>query len=155
MPSTVKPPHGLAEIKATFGDIKLSGVGVLPKTWESENMILARAGWLPNGKLYVNKHVWPSLKEALEACLALNDGYKIRTLGCFNPRLKRVNGDISTHSWGIAVDLNADKNPLSLDGVLRSDIPANWIHEFESRGWTWGGRWKKPDAQHFQFATGY
>lgn len=149
-------PKGLDQIKIVYGDIKVvNGQVVSPRDWESEHMILVKETWLPKGKLYVNKYVWPSLKACTEQCLALKDGYTIRTLGCFAPRLKRVNGELSTHSWGIAVDLNADTNPLSMDGVLRTDIPAAWIKIFEDAGATWGGRFKKPDAMHVQFCAGY
>jgi hypothetical protein len=117
-------------------------------------MILVHAESLPRGNLYVNKQVWPVLKSAFEACLALHDGYKIRTLGCFAPRPKRVSGDLSTHSWGIAIDLNADTNPLSLDGKLRMDIPLTWIFEFEKRGFTSGARFSHPDAMHLQYVGG-
>lgn len=153
----MQPPKGLAAIRATYGNIAITSGGQIasPKTWESNNMIVVHETWLPKGKLYVNRLVWPSLKACFEACLALKDGYVIRTLGCFAPRAKRVNGELSTHSWGIAVDLNADTNPLSFDGVLRTDIPEMWIKIFEDACWTWGGRWKKPDAMHLQFCSGY
>jgi len=155
VPSSFPPPNGLAQIKIVYGDIQVRNGQVVTPGWESDNMETYREPWMPKGRLYVNKRVWSSLKEAIEACLALNDGYVIRTIGCFAPRVKRVNGELSTHSWGIAIDLNADTNPLSLDGVLRRDIPDAWVAEFEKRGWTWGGRWKKPDAMHFQYCSGY
>lgn len=118
-------------------------------------MIRVDAEWLPRSHLYVNQHVWPAARSAFEACLALHDGYQIRSLGCFAPRPKRVNGDLSTHSWGVAVDLNADTNPLSLDGKLRMDIRPTSIAEFEKRGFAWGGRFPRPDDMHLQFAAGY
>lgn len=153
--SNVPPPKGLDQLKIAFGDIQVRNGQVVTPGWESDNMDTYREPWMPKGKLYVNRHVWPSLKEAIEACLALNDGYKLRTIGCFAPRAKRVNGELSVHSWGAAVDINADTNPLGMDGVLRRDIPDTWVVEFEKRGWVWGGRWKKPDAMHFQYVSGY
>jgi hypothetical protein len=155
--SSVPPPHGLTQLKIAFGDIQVRGGQVVaPRDWESDNMIMVfDLPGVPVRRLYVNKHVGPSLREALAACVALNDGYKIRTIGCFAPRVKRVNGELSVHSWGAAIDINADTNPLSLDGVLRRDIPDAWVAEFEKRGWTWGGRFKKPDSMHFQYISGY
>lgn len=155
IPGWLQPPQGFMQLCARFGAITVSSGQVTTPGWESAHMMMANADWLPTGRLYVNKGVWPSLQAAFEACLALGDGYEIRTLGCFAPRPKRVNGDLSVHSWGAAVDLNADTNPLSFDGVLRSDIPDAWVAEFEKRGFTWGGRWSKPDAMHFQFVSGY
>lgn len=155
IPGWFPAPTGLDEIVKRYGKIDIGGGAVLTKGWEAKHLITAREPWMPRGRLYVNRQVWPSLKAAFEACIALNDGYRIRSLGCFSPRLKRVNGDLSTHSWGIAVDLNESTNPLSYDGKLRTDIPDAWIRQFEVRGWTWGGRWSRPDAMHFQYARSY
>jgi hypothetical protein len=155
IPGWFQPPQGLAQLVERFGRIEVAGGRVTTPGWEDAHMILVHADWLPRGNLYVNKQVWPALASAFEACLALHDGYKIRTLGCFAPRPKRVNGDLSTHSWGIAVDLNPDTNPLSLDGTLRMDIPPSWIAEFEKRGFTSGARFPRPDAMHLQFSTNY
>jgi len=156
VPSSIPPPHGIDQIRMAFGNIQVRNGQVVTPGWESDNMVMVYdLPGVPVRRLYVNKHVEASLREALAACVALNDGYTIRTIGCFAPRAKRVNGELSTHSWGIAVDINADTNPLSLDGILRSDIPLTWVAEFEKRGWTWGGRWKKPDAMHFQYCSGY
>jgi hypothetical protein len=149
------PPDGYAELVARFGRIQVADGDVTTPGWEAEHMIVARAAWLPKGRLYVNKAIWPMLEDAFLACLKLEDGYLIRTLGCFAPRCKRVNGDLSTHSWAIAVDLNADKNPLRPDGVLETDIPPAWIAEFEKRGFYWGGRFKKPDAMHLQYVFNF
>lgn len=149
-------PHGLDELKKVYGDIKVTAGRVVTPGWEDANMVMVYdLPGAPVRRLYINNHIEAPLREALAACVALNDGYKIRTIGCFAPRPKRVNGDLSTHSWGIAIDINADTNPLSLDGVLRKDIPDAWVAEFEKRGFTWGGRFKKPDAMHFQYVSGY
>jgi len=155
IPGWFAPPRGRAELVARYGDIQVAGGRVTTPGWEDANMAVAFAPWMPKGRLYVNAQVKAVLLDAFEACIALGDGYRIVSLACFAPRPKRVNGDLSTHSWGIAVDLNPDANPLSMDGVLRYDIPAAWIAEFERRGWVWGGRWQKPDAMHLQFAVGY
>jgi hypothetical protein len=154
--SSLPPPVGLTQIKIAFGDIQVRSGQVVTPGWESDNMIMVfDLPGVPVRRLYVNKHVEPSLREALAACVALNDGYKIRTIGCFAPRAKRVNGELSTHSWGISVDINADANPLYTTGDGPHDLPDEWIAEFERRGWTWGGRWKKPDYMHLQYCSGY
>jgi len=150
------PPVGLAGLIQQYGKIQVDDDGnIATPGWESAHMMMAKADWMPAGRLYVNKQVWPVLDAAMRACLALNDGYKIRTLGCFAPRRKRVNNDLSVHSWGAAVDINADTNPLSMDGIMRRDIPDKWICEFMKRGWVWGGLFSKPDCMHMQFCRGY
>lgn len=155
----MKPPHGLAEIERVFGEITVHDGAVATAGWENRSMQLFAEPWMPKGHLYVNKNIWPALKASFENCIAFNDGYKIKTLGCFAPRLKRVNGELSTHSFGIAVDLNADDNPLQkrVPGVpIKMDIPQRWIAEFEANGFTWGGNFSgHSDPQHFQWCSGY
>ena len=165
-PSWTSPPHGLAAIKATFGDIRVASGKVSPASWESANMVVV---WdfpglppRPDGSprpLYVNRTIVEPLRAALAACVALGDGYAIRTIGCFAPRLKRVNGDLSTHSWGVAIDINADTNPLAAPGVVLADavrdMPDAWVEVFQGLGWTWGGRFPRPDPMHYQFCSGF
>lgn len=77
-------------------------------------------------------------------------------------------GKFSNHSWGRAVDINPLTNPYVkgttvlppagkqyLDRTHRypGSILDNSqiVKEFESRGWTWGGRWTdRKDYQHFE-----
>lgn len=153
---SVAPPHSLADLKKTFGDIAVKDGQVTTPGWESANMISVKAGWLPRGKLYVNRNIWSAMESGFEACLAIG-GFEIKTLGCFAPRAKRVNGDLSTHSWGIAFDLNADDNPLAPKpgAPLVTTIPAQWVAEFQKCGFTWGGHFRRPDPMHFQFVSGY
>jgi hypothetical protein len=148
-------PNGLDALRACYGNIQVRNGQVVTPGWEDDHMESWRADWMPKGRLYINKRVRPIFEDAFNACLALKDGYQIKSLSCFAPRAKRVNGDLSVHSWGAAIDLNADTNPLSTDGILRTDIPPAWIAEFEKRGLRWGGRFAKPDAMHFQAVTGY
>lgn len=161
IPGWFPPPIGLAGLKAKYGKITVANGIVVPETWESSNMEMLKAVAPGVSRLYVNRYVAPILRAAIDACLALNDGYVIRTLGCFAPRPKRVNGDLSTHSWGIAIDLNASTNPLQpppspgTGAEVKRDIPDAWIAEFEKRGFTWGGRFPKPDPMHLQYVRGY
>lgn len=72
--------------------------------------------------------------------------------GCFNCRKKR--GTLtkkSTHCWAIACDVAVQSNPLGATPKLDGRIVAI----FEDHGFTWGGRWGRPDGMHFQYATGY
>lgn len=117
---------------------------------------------LPMGhSLYLNKKIEPMLRAALEMCEAIG-GYTITKIGCFAPRAKRSNSDLSLHSWGVAVDINPDTNPplrirTAADLERRKrDIPDEWVEAFKSIGWTWGGDFRSfYDPMHFQWATGY
>ena len=71
--------------------------------------------------------------------------------GCYNPRGKRGGKGTSTHAWGIAVDWCPALGPMG--GPTR--MPDFIVTAFESRGFTWGGRWARPDGMHFQAAEGY
>jgi len=71
--------------------------------------------------------------------------------GCYAFRAKRGLDKLSTHCWGIAVDLNAATNRLGATPTIRSEIVA----AFEVQGCRWGGRWRRPDGMHFQACTGY
>lgn len=71
--------------------------------------------------------------------------------GAFNFRLKRGYNSLSTHSWGIAIDINKHRGEL---GVVPT-MPDFIVEAFEKRGFVWGGRWGRPDGMHFQACKGY
>lgn len=155
-------PHGIQAIRATFGDLVVANDRIVaPEGWEAYNMIPTP---LPgySKPVYVNKHVIPMLVEALRQCLALGDGYQLKTIGCFAPRQKRSSNAMSTHSWGIAVDINADDNPpLYIRGTAdlarrKKTIPDAWVAVFKSIGLVWGGDFSSYyDPMHFQWCSGF
>lgn len=56
----------------------------------------------------------------------------------------------SNHAWGLAVDLNAPKNPMG--SRLVTDMPAWMPRMWEEYGFRWGGRYvTRPDAMHYEF----
>ena len=127
----------------------------------------------------VHKKVAPVLREALEqvwnaARLAVKkrDGfdkttayYDAATLkylrdfgldlfgGVFAFRLMRAGSRLSTHSWGIAIDIDPKHNALGTPGRM----PRWVVRIFEDIGFIWGGRWKasRCDPMHFQLCSGY
>jgi hypothetical protein len=156
----VNPPHGLAELQAQFGALTLTrdprGSGYVissPAGWESDNMVIVPS--LPGyaHKLYVNKAMVDPLTRALGVATDVCPEYVIRTMGCFCPRMKRVNGALSVHSWGLAVDICADTNPMGKP--LRTDMPRAFIDAFIAQGFTWGGSFPTPDPMHMQWISGY
>ncbi len=158
----MKPPNGLTELEARYSKLVLvpdsRGPGLRiahPIAWEVANMVSLHS--LPGGiaKLYVHRDMATPLTEALKAATAACPDYKIRTIGCWNPRFKRTNGkELSVHSWGLAVDINADTNPLA--ATLTTDLPSAFVQSFKDQGFTWGGEFSgKKDAMHFQWCSGY
>lgn len=68
--------------------------------------------------------------------------------GCYNPRaLRGGDGRLSRHSWGIAVDINVAANPLG----ARPRMDQRLVAVMERHGFTWGGRWLRPDGGHFEW----
>lgn len=157
----VPPAVGLADLVHRFGALQLAkdprGSGFViasPAGWESANMVLVPS--LPGypHRLYVNKAVVEPLTTALAETQKVCPAYVIKTMGCFCPRLKRVNGDLSVHSWGLAVDINADANPLA--DKLITDMPPEFVMCFKNAGFTWGGQFTgKRDPMHFQYCSKY
>ncbi len=164
-PAGLTPPNGLDQIKETFGDILsyINDDGSLDPRWETGQ--LARAAlpfgvplsWDPGKsvtKLYCHKTliaVFPAIFAEIEK-QGLKD--QIKTYGgCFNFRSKRTSGKLSTHSWGIAIDLNPDTNPQGKPGDMHPGI----VEVFRQFNFTWGGDWsgKSKDPMHFQFCSGY
>ena len=79
----------------------------------------------------------------------------VRWDGLFVPRhiLHDRSRGLSTHSWGIAFDINAKYNgynavpaPKGAYGSVEELVPI-----FEANGFYWGGRFSHPDGMHFQW----
>jgi D-alanyl-D-alanine carboxypeptidase-like protein/LysM domain-containing protein len=82
-------------------------------------------------------------------------GYRLdpkRCGGYVNRPIKNTK-KASNHSWGLAIDLNWDKNPERFDGVLRTNLPP-WVVPLWNRyGFGWGGNYsgRHKDPMHFEF----
>jgi D-alanyl-D-alanine carboxypeptidase len=71
--------------------------------------------------------------------------------GCYAPRRIQPRGQLSLHAWGLAVDLNASRNPFR----GRSHQDPRLVRTMERHGFTWGGRWPtRPDPMHFELRGG-
>ena len=80
--------------------------------------------------------------------------------GYVNRMMKTASGRTtntpSNHSWGLAVDINWQRNPMSTRKLV-TDIPAAVVQAWEEWGFNWGGRWPGNggtlfDPMHFEFA---
>ena len=70
--------------------------------------------------------------------------------GCFVVRNSRGSGSLSTHAWGMAVDINAMENPFQVD---KRGFTKEFIKCFAAAGFENGGLWNSPiDWMHFQLA---
>lgn len=159
------PPVGLDGIVKAFGDPRplVRPDGTMSPLWESG--ILANTpplrfsiplGWdkrhqvtrIRCHRLIVDQ-MWRVFERIHERGLQ----NEVKTFdGTYAWRTQRGNASkISCHAWGIAIDLNAFENQLGTEGEMHPGI----VECFEGEGFLWGGRFSRPDPQHWQFAKGY
>jgi hypothetical protein len=169
MTPQLHPPHGLAGIVKTFGDIEpyivldKNGKSVLSP--EFEIRFMARIA-LPSQirsaignsekvrSIRCHRLLAASFESIFAEFCAHNLADYVHSIdGCFVFRPKRSGSGLSTHSWGIAIDINAANNIQGSAGDMNCEI----IEIFKAEGFTWGGNWKglNRDPMHFQFCTGY
>ncbi len=64
---------------------------------------------------------------------------------------------LSTHAWGIAIDLNVERGYYwrwqrpKLPLKWRNVVPQVVVDAFEAEGFIWGGRWLHYDTMHFEY----
>lgn len=79
-------------------------------------------------------------------------GYNLVKGWCWGFACRAISGSStpSNHSWGLALDINAPKNPYG--STLVTDMPA-WMPELWARyGFRWGGAYSGvKDAMHYEF----
>jgi hypothetical protein len=70
----------------------------------------------------------------------------------YNVRAIRGGVSWSLHSWALAWDCFGSSGPI--DPITgRHRPPDKWFEALEAHGFTWGGRWRKPDPHHFEWST--
>ncbi len=149
-----------------FGDFRLAG-------WREQNLVRCDLsdfsrelghiylGWLSEEDKAFEHRTWfgfichrlavPHFKAAFGLLVKRGLAGQLRTYdGCYNVRYMRGAGQWSTHSWGIAIDLDAPWNRFGQENFEMSQDVARC---FEENGFIWGGRWNRPDAMHFQYCA--
>lgn len=161
----VSPPHGLAAIIETFGDLQrfIRPDGTLDPRWEMQNMVSAPLpfpiplSWdvsVHAKRIRCHKKAADAFVRAFTAIQEAGLRGKITAYGgAYTFRPKRSSTKLSTHSWGIAVDLNPATNGMGRAG----DMDPRVVEIFREHGFKWGGDWpgRGKDPMHFQFCTGY
>lgn len=116
---------------------------------------------LPN-RIYINKEIIEPFTKVLRELVAKGLHTEIKTFdGCFNIRKSRGINQISMHSFGIAIDLNAAWNPLirNVTSVSRSQVRkrvVKWTEEFlqvwRNNNFECGADWITVlDGMHFEY----
>lgn len=100
--------------------------------------------------IYCNKDMQPALWQAL--CNVRDRGYasQLKTFdGCFMVRdVRGEAGMPSTHSYGLAIDINAAENRLGEKPTIAPEFAAC----FTDAGFSWGATFHRCDGMHFSFA---
>ena len=151
----------LDEAKKYYGEIDL-----IRKFWPDEvkHMTtlqlppeLCFSNWLssatgqPITHLYCNLDMAGALLDALTNLKDRGFSSELKTFdGCLNIRpVRGYTGRLSTHCYGLAIDLNAKENPLG--GPIA--LSGGFINCFIDAGFKWGGGFARVDAMHFQYAA--
>jgi hypothetical protein len=142
---------GLARAKAIFGEFWFRpGAGnqiSIDPSWRRRNIVETRVPLL--GTVTCHRKIIPLLEGAMSELRAQGLSRLVRSFsGCFSPRMQVPNDEaISMHAFGIAVDINAGRNPYGEKPVQDPRL----VEVMERWGFTWGGRWLVPDGMHFEF----
>lgn len=161
-------PQNRREVYEVFGN---PGTESVDGAWQKANIVTTRD--LPGvpSKWYFECHklIEPYLREGLRRAKLAAPDYQIARAASFVFRHQRHDPKrpLSYHSWGIAVDVDADRNfaktfpsaaatpePWSPEwnAIWPKGLPRAFVEALESVGFTWGGRWKVfVDGMHFEF----
>ena len=98
----------------------------------------------------VHRDVSGLLDIIVDQCAARGYRFIPNQCGAYNCRAIGGTSRPSNHSWGLAVDINWQINPMKRP--LTTNIPRWMIDLFETYGWAWGGNYSgTPDTMHFEF----
>lgn len=112
-------------------------------------------------KITCHKKVKDSIERVLTEVLSIYGLEAIKTLrldyfgGCFNYRAMRGGTQLSTHSWGIALDFDPANNQLKWGrdrATLAKPDYNKWWECWEKEGWVSLGRQRNYDWMHVQAA---
>jgi hypothetical protein len=158
-------PHGLDQIRATFGDIfqYILPDHTLDPRWQAGHLTtiplpfplaLSWDGSRQVEHITCHRLLQSAFGRVFATLMEFGLEAKVTSFsGCFCFRPQRTGTELSAHSWGIAIDLNPETNAQGTLGNMDLGV----IEVFREAGFEWGGEWsgKVRDPMHFQFCTGY
>jgi hypothetical protein len=159
------PPRGLDQILATFGDIfaYIATDHTLDPRWQNDfleritlpfPMTLSWDRGRSVSQITCHKLLADLFEDVFTEIQTAGLQDKVTSFGgCFSFRPQRTGTKLSTHAWGIAIDLNTETNAQGTSGNMDPAI----VQIFCKAGFEWGGSWhgKSQGPMHFQFCTGY
>lgn len=114
----------------------------------SKHLINSATG-KPTKRIYLNKDMKEPLDRALKEVLRKGLETKLESFdGCYSVRMVRARNAVSTHAYGLAIDINAKTNPLGGVALMDRDL----VKCFTDQGFTWGGHFSRKDGMHFSWA---
>lgn len=160
------PVQETGDLNRFFGNPDANSDGMADRKWETDNLLRVAPpypmflAWnmKPLTRITIHKKCAESLVRALTAIGAAytpeeRSKFQLdRFGGGYNFRMIRGGVRLSTHAYGAAIDLAPELNPLGRPvGFTPLMMPEKVVKIFEAEGAIWGGKWKRPDGQHFQF----
>jgi D-alanyl-D-alanine carboxypeptidase len=146
-------PHGLDEIIHTFGDVS-------DPTFEAQHVVRFELpyslyyGGQPVATTLAHHLAVPHFVKALSGIKAAGLEHLVKNFSGIYAR-RPIRGRAahpSTHSWAIAIDLEAERYPLG----SMAKFPDEVIRIWKDAGFFYGGDFKsRKDPMHFQLCTGY
>lgn len=162
------PRQTVALMNEFYGNPDANGDGRPDAKWEAANLTrieppyLMFWSWAPARvkTITLHKKCAGAFERALHAVAKEFTAEQIKLAqldqcgGAYNFRLMRGGNRLSIHSWGAALDLAPERNWLgrAYDEKLGM-MPKRVVEIFSNEGLTWGGKWSRPDAMHFQAAS--
>ena len=161
-------PKGLKEINKYYGNPDRDNNFELDPGWVQAHLtrfklpFKMKLSWKNQYVTHILAHylVGPSIIDALNeiknfsGLIYLKENKFDEIGGVYNFRKMGNYPALSTHSWGIAIDINPHLGPYG--GI--SHMPDFIVNAFKKRGFNWGGDWPPKwasDAMHFAGNTGY
>lgn len=190
-----KAPRGCKKQKAKpfliRGNFMQSGMLLPTKHQKAVRWRAERYGWVPGLEGYasesaisqaaqmtfmglplrVHKKIVPKLRcverTIRQSCKGPTKSYVPKAIGGFREANSYRQGEVSNHLFGIAVDIDPDRNPCCgcvdpwpthpacntkpRTPFAISELPKCWVDSFEQYGFYWLGRDKLEDTMHFEF----
>jgi len=158
-------PTGYDELVAYYGDLRQYLTRL--DAWERQilrTVELRQAIPLAMGQTtrrirlhhLIVQHAAACLEECARLAAAQDiDPVRWAYAGGYVVRPQRSGARLSTHAWGIAVDLGPARNRYGHAWDAQTGLPASMIDVWRAAGWIWGGEWSRPDPMHFQYVARY
>jgi hypothetical protein len=152
---------GLGRTKALLGEFwyrnLVGGAIQIDPAWYQANVVRANFAGIAI-RANCHRSIVPAIQGALNEIRAaglaplVNVSNTNSVGGCFAPREIRpaggtTGGNLSRHTWAMALDMNPSTNALG--AVPRMDCRI--VRIFRKWGFAWGGNFTTPDGMHFEW----